>query len=85
VNGFIILFLSTIPLCSIKLERRGYITRTPSETDRRVMDMVIVGIAPKIVAGGSQSLAIKSDESVVAWGNNFAGQRNVPADLRLNP
>src|SRR6266446_3071821 len=34
-----------------------------------------------IAAGGSHSLALKSDGSVVAWGSNGAGESTVPANL----
>jgi len=35
----------------------------------------------KIAGGGAHSLALKSDGTVVAWGNNSRGQTNVPAGL----
>jgi hypothetical protein len=34
-----------------------------------------------IAAGGSHSLALKGDGTVVAWGDNFSGQSTVPAGL----
>ena len=34
-----------------------------------------------IAAGDAHSLALKSDGTVVAWGENSAKQANVPADL----
>jgi alpha-tubulin suppressor-like RCC1 family protein len=34
-----------------------------------------------ITAGDSHNLALKSDRTVVAWGNNYNGQANVPATL----
>src|SRR5713226_5539063 len=34
-----------------------------------------------IAAGASHSLALKSDGTVVAWGDNFYGQSAVPADM----
>ncbi len=36
---------------------------------------------PAIAAGGAHSLALKSDGTVVAWGDNSAGQRSVPSGL----
>src|SRR5713101_6561499 len=34
-----------------------------------------------IAAGAGHSLALKSDGTVVAWGDNFNGQSTVPANL----
>ncbi len=34
-----------------------------------------------IAAGDEQGVALKSDGSVVAWGNNYHGQATVPATL----
>ena len=34
-----------------------------------------------IAAGGNHSLALRQDGTVVAWGDNSAGQTNVPPDL----
>ena len=34
-----------------------------------------------IAGGDAHSLALKSDGTVVAWGDNFWGQTNVPAGL----
>jgi alpha-tubulin suppressor-like RCC1 family protein len=41
----------------------------------------ITDVPVAIGAGWSHSLALKADGSVVAWGANFAGQTNVPANL----
>ena len=37
--------------------------------------------APGVAAGGNHSLALKSDGTVVAWGDNGYGQSTVPAGL----
>src|SRR6185369_9279761 len=47
---------------------------------------VIPNVAPgtrfiKIAAGFWYSLALKSDGTVVAWGDNFFGQSTVPGEL----
>jgi alpha-tubulin suppressor-like RCC1 family protein len=34
-----------------------------------------------IAAGDSDCLALKSDGTVVGWGQNFAGQANIPAGI----
>jgi hypothetical protein len=34
-----------------------------------------------IAAGGSHTVALKNDGTVVAWGSNYSGQTNVPAGL----
>ncbi|MBM4007338.1 MAG: hypothetical protein FJ292_07215, partial [Planctomycetes bacterium] len=35
----------------------------------------------QIAAGGDHTVALKSDGTVVAWGSNSSGQRNVPSGL----
>ena len=36
----------------------------------------------QLAGGGGHSLALKADGTVVAWGSNAYGQRNVPGGLR---
>lgn len=65
-----------------KLEARKFTTVTETAINGvegyiRRMPVDVIGVA----AGVYHSLAIRTDGSVVAWGTNYSGQCNVPADL----
>jgi len=40
----------------------------------------VTALPARIAAGGSSSLALKADGTVIDWGNNTFGQRNVPVN-----
>jgi len=41
---------------------------------------LVTALPARIAAGGSSSLALKADGTVIDWGNNTFGQRNIPAN-----
>ncbi|SPE56912.1 exported hypothetical protein [Verrucomicrobia bacterium] len=59
---------------------RQWDTTAPRINASNTTMMLVAAPTPRIAAGSYHSLALKSDGTVVAWGDNSTGETNIPAD-----